>query len=253
VRDETKYERMVAFAEALPVIRRAVADRLKSPQLSREKVLATAVRLLELTFIRVGNEAYARDNGSFGLTTLRTRHVDVNGSAIHFRFRGKSHVERTIDLCDRRIANVLRRCQELPGEVLFQYVNADGQPHAIEASDVNDTIREVSGQDFSAKDFRTWAGTMLAATHLRKLEPAPSATAAKKSITSVIQRVARRLGNTPAVCRKCYVHPALLVAYSTGSLADAFPQVVDEAPTGGDPHELTAEERAVVVFLRGQA
>jgi DNA topoisomerase-1 len=266
VRDETKYERMVAFAEALPRIRAAVEEALRAPSFTREKVLAAVVRLLEVTLIRVGNGEYARQNHSFGLTTLREDHVAVQGSSIRFHFRGKSGVEHTVDVRDKRLARIVQRCLGLPGEDLFQYIGEDGEPHTIESADVNAHIRELAGADFTAKDFRTWAGTVLAAYALREIEPANSATALKKNVAAAIKRVARRLGNTPAVCRKCYVHPAIFQAYSAGQLVAALAERVDaarpdealvsavlvgEAPRSG--HALTPEESAVLLLLRGRA
>jgi DNA topoisomerase-1 len=251
VRDETKYERMIAFADALPRIRAAVDAQLRSPSLSREKVLAAVVRLLEITLIRVGNEEYARSNGSFGLTTLREEHVDVRGSDIRFHFRGKSGVEHTVKIHDRRLARVVQSCQDLPGEVLFRYVDDEGQPHIIESSDVNAHLRELAGEDFSAKDFRTWAGTMLAAYELRELEAVDTVTAARKNLVAAVKRVSRRLGNTPAVCRRCYVHPAVFQAYLDGRLAGALAERA--ATERASPHHLTAEEEAVLALIRSQA
>lgn len=223
VRDETKYGRMVAFGIALAKIRAKTEEHLALPGLPREKVLATVVRLLETTNIRVGNEEYARRNRSFGLTTLRERHVDVTGERIHFHFRGKSGKQRTVDVRDRRLAAVVRRCQSLPGQELFQYVDADGSLCTIESGDVNAYLREISGDDFTAKDFRTWAGTVLAATALRRVPLASTKTAtkteAKRHVVEAIAATAERLGNTPAVCRKCYVHPAVLDAFVEGTLA----------------------------------
>jgi DNA topoisomerase-1 len=250
VRDETKYERMIAFADALPRIRAAVDAQLRSPSLSREKVLAAVVRLLEITLIRVGNEEYARTNGSFGLTTLREEHVDVHGSDIRFHFRGKSGVEHTVKIHDRRLARVVQSCQGLPGEVLFRYVGEDGEPHIIESSDVNAHLRELAGADFSAKDFRTWAGTMLAAYELRELEAVDTLTAARKNVVAAVKRVSRRLGNTPAVCRRCYVHPAIFQAYLDGHLVATLAQRV--AAERESPHHLTAEEEAVLALIRHQ-
>jgi DNA topoisomerase I len=249
VRDETKYERMVAFAEALPRLRAAIDAGLKAPSLTRPKVIATVVRLLEVTLIRVGNEEYARRNGSFGLTTLREDHVDVHGSRIHFQFRGKSGVEHAVDVRDPRLARVIRGCLGLPGEILFQYVGEDGEAHTVESSDVNAHIRELAGDDFSAKDFRTWAGTVLAAKALREVEPASSATGLKKNIVAAVKRVARRLGNTPAVCRRCYVHPAIFEAYSEGQLLTAL----DLGPKEAKPpalFDLTPEEAAVLALIQ---
>jgi DNA topoisomerase I len=251
-RDETKYERMIAFADALPRIRAAVDEQLKAPSLTREKVLATVVRLLEVTLIRVGNEEYARENGSFGLTTLREDHVDVHGSEIRFHFRGKSGIDHTVKIHDRRLAKVVQRCLGIPGEVLFRYVGEDGEPHVIESSDVNEHLRALAGEDFSAKDFRTWAGTVLAAYALSELEAVDSVTAAKKNIVAAVKRVSRRLGNTPAVCRKCYVHPAVFQAYFDGHLVATLARRA-EVVERGRGHRLSAEEEAVLGLIRRQA
>ena len=207
VRDETKYGRMIPFARALPRIRRRVARDLARQGLPREKVLATVVRLLEITRMRVGNEEYARENASFGLTTLRERQVRVRGAKVKFRFRGKSGVEHEIELDDPRLAPIVRRMQDLPGEELFRYVDDHGETRRIESWDVNEYLREISGEEFSSKDFRTWAGTVLAARALRKIAPFASHTEGKRNIAQAIEAVARELGNTKAVCRKCYITP----------------------------------------------
>jgi DNA topoisomerase-1 len=217
-RDETKYERMTLFGAALPGIRKRIEHDLALAGLAREKILAAIVRLLETTFIRVGNTEYAKTNHSYGLTTLRNKHVTVKSSTVTFNFQGKSGVEHTIDLQDRRLARIVERCRDLPGYELFQYLDHDGNRHSIDAADVNDYLREISGQDFTAKDFRTWAGTVLACEMLRQFEPAESDTQAKKNIVAAIKSVAQRLGNTPSVCRKCYVHPAVLDSYLGGSM-----------------------------------
>lgn len=217
VRDETKYHRMPAFAAALPAIREQVKRDLALPGMPRRKVLATVVRLMETTHIRVGNEEYARENHSFGLTTLRNRHVEVDGSTVTFHFTGKSGKKHKVNLTDRRIANIVRHCQDIPGYELFQYEDSEGH-HSIGSADVNEYLREISGQDFTAKDFRTWAGTVLACTALRELEAAASQAQAKKNIVEAIDAVAARLGNTRAVCRKCYVHPAILDLYLNGAM-----------------------------------
>jgi DNA topoisomerase-1 len=222
VRDETKYGRVIAFARALPRIRRRVDHDLSLPGLPREKVLATVVRLLETTFIRVGNEEYARQNASFGLTTLRDRQVRVRGSKLKFRFRGKSGVEHAIELSDRRLAAVVRRMQDLPGEELFQYHDEKGEVCAVESLDVNDYLREIAGDEFTSKDFRTWAGTVLTACVLQRIGGASSAAEAKRNIARAIEEVACQLGNTSAVCRKCYVHPTILECYFGGTLADSL-------------------------------
>jgi DNA topoisomerase-1 len=220
VRDETKYERLLAFGEALPLIRKRVKADLALQGMPREKILATLVRLLETTFIRIGNEEYARANKSFGLTTLRNRHVDIHGAKIRFQFRGKSGKQHSISLTDKRLAKIVKRCQDLPGQELFQYLDEDGQVQSIGSADVNQYLREITNQDFTAKDFRTWAGTVLAALALKEMNVGESETEAKKNIVQAIQSVSEKLGNTPAVCRKCYVHPAVLDAYLDRSLVD---------------------------------
>ncbi len=247
-RDENKYGRMLLFGEALPRIRERVAEDLALPGMPREKVLATVVRLLETTMIRVGNEEYARQNDSYGLTTMRNEHVDVQGSTVRFQFRGKSGKHHEITLRDRRLARIVKRSQELPGHELFEYVDADGNPHTISSDDVNAYLQEITGEHFTAKDFRTWAGTLLCALCLKETETAESETAAKKNIVAAIKSVSDRLGNTPAVCRKCYVHPVVIDSYLEGTMIEALGQHVAEE-TQDDPHALNAEEAAVLSFL----
>jgi DNA topoisomerase-1 len=222
VRDESKYGRLVAFGRALPRIRRQVARDLAQPGLPREKVLATVVRLLETTFIRVGNEEYARENESFGLTTLRERQVRVNGTKLRFRFRGKSGVPHEVTLADPHVARIVRRMQDLPGEELFQYVDEDGGTRAVESADVNAYLQSIAGDGFTSKDFRTWAGTLLCARALRRLPPPASVGGARREVAQAIEAVARELRNTRAVCRKCYVHPAVVETYLEGRLQDAL-------------------------------
>jgi DNA topoisomerase-1 len=222
VRDETKYERMIPFGDALPVIRQQVEKDLALPGLPRAKVLATIVRLMETTCIRVGNEEYARANHSYGLTTMRNRHVDVHGGTITFDFKGKSGIHHTIDVENRKLARIVQRCIDLPGYELFQYLDEEEQRHSVDASDVNDYLHQITGQPFTAKDFRTWAGTVLAAMLLREFEPFESETQAKKNVVEAIKAVAARLGNTPAVCRKCYIHPAVLDHYLNGTMLQAI-------------------------------
>lgn len=222
VRDEDKYGRMLDFGKALPQIRAQVERDMSLPGLPRPKVLATVVRLLETTLIRVGNEEYARTNKSFGLTTLRNRHVKVDGSQLRFKFKGKSGKTHSISVRDRRLARIVRRCQELPGQELFEYVDDDGARHLIDSSDVNEYLQEISGDNFTAKDFRTWAGTTLAASALREMEPADTLTARKHNVVEAIKQVAGRLGNTPAICRKCYIHPHIMEAYLDGTLAEGL-------------------------------
>jgi DNA topoisomerase-1 len=221
VRSATKFHKMLAFSRALPRIRAACDRDIARRDLSRDKVLATAVRLLELTHIRVGNEEYARANGSFGLTTLRNRHVDIHGAEMRFHFRGKSGKNREVDLRDRRLARVVAQCSELPGHELFQFVAEDGTLHGIDSGDINEYIRRIAGEEFTAKDFRTWAGTVLAVRTLSSLAPCTTKGRVHKNIVECIKTVAARLGNTPAVCKRSYVHPAVIDAYRVGSLARA--------------------------------
>jgi DNA topoisomerase-1 len=240
IRDATKYARMALFAARLPAIRRQVARDLAAPGLSRDKVLATVVRLLETSLIRVGNTEYAEHNKSFGLTTLRSRHVRVDGATLRFEFRGKGGKRHVVDVADRRLARVVARCQELPGHELFQYVAADGGRHSIGSADVNAYVRRISGEEFTAKDFRTWAGTVLAARALRDEGAAPGA---KRRVARAIEAVAGRLGNTAAVCRKCYVHPGVIQAYLGGTLERLA------ARAGRRPPGLTADEAAILPLL----
>jgi DNA topoisomerase-1 len=242
VRDATKYDRMVPFARRLPGIRRRVAADLRRTGLPREKVLALVVRLLEATRVRVGNAEYARQNGSFGLTTLRDHHASVSGARIRLRCRGKSGKMHDVDVEDRRIATLVRALQELPGQELFQYVGDDGDVHPIGSADVNDYLREVSGESFSAKDFRTWAGTVAAARALAEMPPPTSPTDGKRLVVDAVKRVAEELGNTAAVCRKCYIHPLVIDAFLGGT---AVRDTLASTRTRG----LTADERAVVALL----
>jgi DNA topoisomerase-1 len=247
VRDETKYDRAVAFGQALPLIRARTEEHLGLPGLPREKVLATVVRLLERTHVRVGNEEYAQQNGSFGLTTLRDHHATIRGSTVRFRFKGKSGVRHEIALTDRRLARVVRRCQDLPGAELFQYVDEDGVIRSVDSADVNEYLREISGQEFTAKDFRTWAGTVLAARELAAKAACDSEAEAKRNVVAAVEAVARQLGNTKAVCRKCYVHPAVIEAYLAGR---AIMLAVAAATAEEVGAALRAEEKAVLELLR---
>jgi len=217
VRDEVKYGRLIAFAQALPKIRRRTDADLRKPGLPREKVLAAVVQLLEKTLIRVGNEEYAKDNGSFGLTTFRDQHAKIKGGSVRFEFKGKSGVGHAIDLQDKRLAKIVKACRDLPGYELFQYVDGDGRRQTVDSADVNAYLRDISGQDFTAKDFRTWAGTVLAAKALAEVATFKSSTEAKRNVVTAIESVAKKLGNTKAVCRKCYIHPAILDAYMDGA------------------------------------
>src|SRR5579872_6979165 len=250
VRDETKYGRMVAFADALPRIRKRVEEDLAKPGLPREKVLATVVRLLETTLIRIGNQEYAKENGSFGLTTLRTRHVDVDGTELRFRFRGKSGKEHTVGVRDRRLANVVRRLRDLPGQELFQYVADDGSVQNIDSGDVNEYLRESGGEQFTAKDFRTWVGTLACALELRRYEVPQTPAEAKRNIVEAVKTVAQRLGNTPAICRKSYVHPLIVEAYEEGTLSGWLPAASAERKADDRGAALDEDEKAVVRLLQ---
>jgi DNA topoisomerase I len=248
VRDETKYARMMAFGQALPKIRERVQQDLKKPGLSREKVLATLVELLEKTLIRVGNEEYSKQNNSYGLTTLRNRHVDVDGHSVRFSFKGKSGVKHSINLNDRRIARILRQLQDLPGQELFQWLDENGETHSIGSSDVNEYLKEISGEDFTAKDFRTWAGTVLASLALQEFEKFDSQTQAKKNIVQAIENVSQRLGNTPSVCRKCYIHPAVMDSYLDGTMLETLQQITQQEMVA-ELQQLQPEEAAVMALL----
>jgi DNA topoisomerase-1 len=248
-RDEVKYERMLKFGDALPAIRHEVDRALKLPGLPREKVLATIVYLLEATMMRVGNEEYARTNKSFGLTTLRNRHVKVDGSDVQFSFRGKSGVYHKVKVHDRRLAGIVKRTRDLPGQELFQYIDEDGETHSVDSSDVNDYLRNITGEEYTAKDFRTWSGTVLAALALQEFEKFDSETQAKKNIVRAIESVAEKLGNTPTICRKCYVHPAVLDAYLEGAPLDVMRERTEEK-LAEDLHALQPEEAAVLAMLQ---
>jgi len=248
VRDESKFGKMLVFGHILPEIRRRVAEDLARPGLPREKVLAAIVRLLEMTLARVGNEEYAKANHSFGLTTLRNRHVRVDGSRLAFDFRGKHGLKHHIDLRDRRLARIVKRCRDIPGQDLFQYLDEDGEPHSVNSEDVNEYLRAISGEEITAKDFRTWAATNLAALALKELEAFDTQAKAKKNVVHAVETVAKLLGNTPAICRKCYIHPAIFEGYLDGSLLDGLKARADETlhqPDSG----LSAEETAVTAFL----
>ena len=247
-RDSAKYERMTEFGALLPALRERVASDMRKRGLPRDKVLATVVALLEKTLIRVGNEDYAKDNKSFGLTTLRDRHLDIEGSTLKFDFKGKSGKTWTLDLSDRRIAKVVRSIQDLPGQHLFQYLDEDGVRQQVSSVDVNDYLREITGTDVTAKDFRTWAGTVLASMALREFEAVDSQTAMKRNVKAAIERVASRLGNTPTICRKCYVHPQVLDAYLDGDLLKGIKDNV-ETELHEDAASLRPEEAALLGLL----
>jgi DNA topoisomerase I len=245
VRDEAKYDRLIDFAAALPRIRRRVDRDLRSPALSKQRVVAAVVRLLDETGIRVGNDEYARENGSFGLTTVRKHHVDVGSTRIGFRFRGKGGKEVEVDVSDPRVARVLRRCEGLPGQHLFRYLDDEGKVVDVDSDDVNEYLHEVAGDEFTAKDFRTWNGTVLAARALGELDEAGSPTQAKRQVVRAVESVAGELGNTPAVCRNCYIHPDVIEAHLAGGLSSGLGTAT---PVRG----LAAEEAAVLALLRGK-
>ena len=249
VRDEAKFNRIMVFAKALPKIRRRAAHDAKGAGLPRKKVLATLVQLLEVSLIRVGNEEYARNNHSFGLTTMRDKHVKVSGSTMRFEFRGKSGKHHAIDVLDKRMAKIVKRCQDIPGQDLFQYLDDDGKRQNVKSEDVNGYLREIAGEDFTAKDFRTWAGTVLAAMALREFEKFDTQARAKRNLMQAIESVAQKLGNTPAICRKCYVHPAILESYLDGSLLETLKQRA-EAEMKSSLHKLHPEEAAVLSLLQ---
>ena len=249
VRDENKYDRMVIFGNALPKMRCHVQADLNLPGLPRNKVLATVVQLLERTFIRIGNEEYAKENKSFGLTTMRNHHVEIKGSQLRFRFRGKSGVRQEVDLDDRRIAKIMRKLQELPGQELLQYLDEEGQLQDVTSQDVNAYLREITGEDFTAKDFRTWAGTVLMALALNAQEGFKTKKQAKTNVRDAITAVSKMLGNTPAVCRKCYVHPAVLESYLDGNLIEGLKRKTEEG-IQENLDNLRSDEIAVLRFLK---
>jgi DNA topoisomerase-1 len=244
-RDATKFERMAAFADVLPKVRARIARDLKLPGMPWEKVVATVVRLLDVTLARVGSREYARDNNSYGLTTLRKRHAAVRAGHLRFRFRGKSGIEHDIDVEDPRVARIVRKCLDLPGHELFQYIDDAGVRRPVGSSDINDYLREASGADFTAKDYRTWAGSVLALGALRRIEPQPGERHVHTHVVETVKEVAATLRNTPAVCRRCYIHPAVLDAFEAGEL-HTLPKVRTR-------HGLKADEAAFAALLRREA
>lgn len=251
VRDSTKYEHVIAFARALPAIRKTVRAHMRRPGLPREKVLATVVYLLDKTLIRVGNDDYARQNKSYGLTTLKNRHAEVEGSQVRFHFIGKSGKEWMTRIKDRRVAKIIRACQELPGQELLQYRDDSGAVADVTSTDVNAYLRDITGSDITAKDFRTWAGTVLAGIALKEVEAFDSEAQAKRKVRAAIESVAKRLGNTPAICRKCYVHPEILNAYLDGALVKELTErsekLLRDKVSGLEP-----QEAAVLALLRSR-
>jgi DNA topoisomerase-1 len=251
VRESTKYERVVAFADALPSIRDTVREHMALRGLPREKVLATVVHLLETTLIRVGNDDYARQNKSYGLTTLKNRHAAVEGNEVRFRFTGKGGKQWSLRVRDRRIAKIIKACQELPGQELLQYIDEQGNCQDVTSADVNEYLKTITGKDITAKDFRTWAGTVLAAMTLSELQSFDSAAQAKRNLRSAIEKVSARLGNTPTICRKCYIHPEVLNSYMDGNLVLEIKSQV-ESELRSAVEDMKPEEAAVLALLRGR-
>ncbi|HEX2135475.1 MAG TPA: DNA topoisomerase IB [Microvirga sp.] len=251
VRESTKYEHMLEFAQALPTIRARIQEHMSLPGLPREKVLATVVHLLETTLIRVGNTDYAKQNKSYGLTTLRDPHVEVNGSQLRFEFKGKSGKTWRLQVKDRRVAKIVKACQDLPGQALFQYVNDAGERQSVTSSDVNAYLKEITGREITAKDFRTWAGTVLAAMALTEFETFDSEAKAKKNIRAAIERVSAQLGNTPTICRQCYIHPEVLNCYLEGALLLEIKDEVESELRDRLP-SLRPEEAAVLTLLEAR-
>lgn len=247
-RDAQKYDRMISFAKALPKIRKQTQKDLKLQGLPRAKVLAAVVQLLEKTLIRVGNDEYAKTNKSFGLTTLKNTHVDIHGTKIHFKFKGKSHVVHDIEIEDARLAKVVKQCQALPGYEIFEYEDEEKRRHDVKSNDINEYIKTVCGEEFTAKDFRTWAGTLLAAKALREYKSFTSQTQAKKQILEAIESVSTKLGNTKAVCRKCYIHPQILDAHMDGTLSKLFESRASKL-LQGDLKNFSKDEAVVLVLL----
>jgi DNA topoisomerase I len=249
VRDEAKFERLLSFGKVLPKIRTRVDEDMRRQDLNREKVLATVVRLLEISLIRIGNEEYAKENQSFGLTTMRNRHAKIERSTVRFRFRGKSGKQHSVEVSDRRVTRIVEKCQDLPGQHLFEYEEPNGDISSIGSEDVNDYLQKITGQPFTAKDFRTWAGTVLAAVALGKMEEVDAETIRKKNVITAIEAVAGLLGNTVSICRKCYIHPAVPTSYLNGTLAQNLRIKADSA-LARHLHQLKPEEAAVMTMLR---
>ena len=245
IRSQNKFNRMLLFGASLPLIRETTDRHLRKKGLPREKVLATVVQLLETTLIRIGNHHYAKKNRSFGLTTLRDRHVEITGTKVQFEFRGKSGVDHQIELRDRRLANVIKKCQEIPGYEIFKYYDAEGDRHFVDSGDVNEYLQQITGRDFTAKDFRTWAGTLLTAIELDELGEFDSEKQAKKNVTQAIKNVAKQLGNRPATCRKYYVHPAIIEAYENGELLELMSDTQIESAA----NDLNPEEKVVLEII----
>ncbi|HEX3557302.1 MAG TPA: DNA topoisomerase IB [Thermoanaerobaculia bacterium] len=251
IRDETKFGRMILFGEALPKIRERVEADLALRGLPREKVLAAVVKLLETTLIRVGNPEYVKQNNSFGLTTLRNRHVEISGATLRFEFRGKSGKEHSVEIHDRRLARIVKQVRDLPGQKLFQYLDENGERQSVSSEDVNDYLRAATGEDFSAKDFRTWGGTVLALSALLELGPCETEKEASRAVVEAVKRVSASLGNRPAICRKFYVHPLVIESYLEGSLTQALETAANGSPDEEDPTGLRKLETQVLCLLEG--
>jgi DNA topoisomerase-1 len=249
IRERTKYHHMLAFGHALPTIRQRIKADLELPGLPKQKVLATVAKLLESTLIRVGNVEYSRDNNSYGLTTLRKKHVDITGSTVSFDFKGKSGKDWSIHVFDKKIAKIIKRCEEIPGHQLFKYLDENDEKHLIDSSDVNNYLQEISGLDITAKDFRTWAGTVLATIALKEFAEFDSAAQAKKNVVQAIESVAKKLGNTPTICRKCYIHPNVINTYLEGDLQRHLQEDITDI-LANSLDSLSPEEAAVLAFLK---
>ncbi len=247
--DESKFEHILHFGESLPAIRKCVEEHMKLSGMPREKVMATVINLLEKTFIRVGNSEYAKSNNSYGLTTLRKKHIEIDGANLKFRFKGKSGKEWNLSMHDKRIAAIVKRCAEIPGHELFKYIDGNGDIHDVTSQNVNDYLKEVSNNDFTAKDFRTWSGTVLAAIALNEFEHYDSGAQAKKNVVKAIEKVAKQLGNTPAICRKCYIHPEIINSYLDNGLKEMIEREIDKK-LKTELKNLTDEEIMVLAFLR---
>jgi DNA topoisomerase-1 len=250
VRDETKFGKMIVFGDALPKIRARADEDLTRRGLPREKVLAAVVKLLETTLIRVGNREYMKQNNSFGLTTLRDRHVEIEGSRLHFEFRGKSGKEHSVEIQDRRLARVVKQCRDLPGQTLFQYLDDEGVRQSITSEDVNSYLREITGQDFTAKDFRTWGGTVLALSALLEVGACESEKEANRAVVQVVKQVSGDLGNRPAICRKYYIHPQVIDTFVSGKLIDVLSGAVEESQEEDATGGLRKLEAQVLHLLR---
>lgn len=253
VRDEVKYEHMIDFGLHLPIIRKTIHEQLSKPGLTRQKILATIIYLLEHTMIRIGNDEYAKSNQSFGLTTLRNRHVEISGNDVYFHFRGKSKIVHKISLYDPRMARIIKRMMDLPGQELFQYVDKEGVRHSVDSADVNEYLQQITRRNFTAKDFRTWSGTLQTAIALIELERFNSIAQAKKNVTHAIECAAKKLGNTPSICKKCYVHPVIIEHYMAGDTFDIIkndPKPADNKPI--NEYELNDIEQYILNLLQSK-